>query len=93
MFLKIPLAVRCYSRGKREGKQMSRYKIVFTKRLCNDIGRQHNCVQAIIDVGLARSASRAAQAAQKRFERKRRIPDWQLAADAFEIKEENAAAH
>ena len=68
-------------------QKMAQYKVIFTKRLCNDIGHERNCVQAIIDVSLAKSASRAASAAQKRFQRTRRISDWQLAADAFEVTE------
>ncbi|HET9715783.1 MAG TPA: hypothetical protein VFP60_06320 [Pseudolabrys sp.] len=64
---------------------MTRYRIQFTKHLCNDIGEHRNCVQAVIDVRRAKTEARAVQAAQKRFERQRRIPHWEHGADAFEI--------
>lgn len=72
---------------------MAQYKIVFTKRVCNDIGQERNCVQAIIDVNRAKSPFRAAMAAQKRFQRARRIANWQLAADAFEVSDTSPSAH
>jgi hypothetical protein len=64
---------------------MSEYRVQFVKRLCNDVGLQRTCVQAVVDVRRSRSEERAIRAAQKRFERLKRIPDWTIYADRCEI--------
>jgi hypothetical protein len=64
---------------------MEQYKVRFMKRLCNDIGVQHNCLQASIDIHRAKSAERALRAAQQRFQRSRRTADWRIYADVCEI--------
>jgi hypothetical protein len=61
------------------------YRVQFTKRLCNDVGMQRDCVQGSIHVRRARTVERALQAAKKRFQRCKRTKDWRLYADAFEI--------
>ncbi len=64
---------------------MSEYRVQFLKRLCNDVGLQRMCVQAIVDVRRSRTEDRAIRAAQKRFERLKRTPDWTIYADRCEI--------
>ena len=66
---------------------MEQYRVRFMKRLCNDIGVQHNCLQASIDIHRAKSAERALRAAQQRFQRSRRTADWRIYADVCEITE------
>jgi hypothetical protein len=63
---------------------MQQYRVVFTKRLCNDVGVQRNCIQAIVSVRCSKSEERAIRAAQKRFERSKRIPHWSVYADNCE---------
>jgi hypothetical protein len=46
---------------------------------------QYDCVQAIVTIRRAKSQSRAVRAAQKRFERLRRLPHWDVGADAVTI--------
>jgi hypothetical protein len=64
---------------------MDQYRVEFYKRLCNHVGLERKCLQAIVDVHRAKSAQRALQAAQKRFERSRRNVDWRVYADVCEI--------
>jgi hypothetical protein len=64
---------------------MGQYRIRFIKRLCNDIGVQRNCLQATIKIRRAKDATRALRAAQRRFERLKRTPDWQVYADFCEL--------
>ncbi len=64
---------------------MQQYRVRFIKPLCNDVGLQRNCLQAIVDVHRAKSAERALQAAQKRFERSKRNAKWKVYADVCEI--------
>ncbi len=71
---------------------MHQYRVRFIKRLCNDVGVQRNCLQAIVDVHRARSAERALQTAQKRFERSRRNVNWKVYADVCEITSQDLPA-
>jgi P2-related tail formation protein len=64
---------------------MGQYRVRFTKRLCNDVGLERNCLQASIDIRRAKSPERALRAAQQRFQRSRRTADWRIYADACEI--------
>jgi F0F1-type ATP synthase delta subunit len=67
---------------------MGEYRVRFIKRLCNDVGLQRNCLQGLVDVRRAKTAERAVQAAQKRFERSKRISDWRVYADICEVAPE-----
>jgi hypothetical protein len=60
---------------------MQQYQVIFAKLLCNDVGLQRNCIQAIIDVRFAKTEERATRAAQKKFERLKRIRHWTAYAD------------
>ncbi len=71
---------------------MQHYRVFFVKRLCNDVGLQRDCVQAIVHVHRAKTPERALQAAQKRFERSRRIANWKVYADFCDIKLASAYA-
>ncbi len=71
---------------------MHHYRVRFIKRLCNDVGVQRNCLQAIVDVHHAKSAERALQTAQKRFERSKRKANWKLYADVCEITSQQLPA-
>jgi hypothetical protein len=59
------------------------YRVRFMKKICDDTGHQHNCVEGIVYVRRAKSMDRALKAAQLRFERMKRIPRWDLYADTF----------
>jgi hypothetical protein len=56
------------------------------KKICDDTGHQHNCVEGIVYVRRAKSTDRALKAAQRRFERMKKIPRWDLYADAFQLE-------
>ncbi len=72
---------------------MHQYRVEFFKRLCNDVGLQRNCLQAIVDVHRAKSAERALQAAQKRFERSKGANvDWRVYADVCEMTSQDLPA-
>ena len=64
---------------------MPRYRVRFIKNLCDDTGHQYKCVEGVVDIRRARDRERAVQAAQRRFERMKRIPRWTLYADTFEL--------
>lgn len=65
-----------------------RYRIRFIKYLCDDTGHQHKCVEGVIYVRCAKDEARAMGAAQRRFERLKKIPRWTLYADAMEVEVE-----
>lgn len=67
---------------------MARYRVRFFKILCDDTGHQHKCMEGVIDIRRARDQSRAVRAAQRRFERMKRISQWGLFADTFEVEAE-----
>jgi hypothetical protein len=73
---------------------MAHYRVRFIKRLCDDTGHQHKCVEGVVDIHRARDRDRAVQAAKRRFERIKRIPRWDLYADTFElaIEQEDSTA-
>lgn len=65
---------------------MDRYRVRFMKKLCDDSGHQHDCIEAIIHVRSAKNVDRALQAAKRRFERMKKIPRWDLYADTFQLE-------
>jgi hypothetical protein len=65
---------------------MMGYSIRFLKKLCDDSGHQHICVQGIVQVRKAKSLDRALEAAQRRFERMKKISRWDLYADTFQVE-------
>lgn len=65
---------------------MERYRALFLKTLCDPLGHPHKCVQAVVDIHHARSFDRALKAAQYRFQRHKKIPDWRLYADEVECE-------
>lgn len=68
-----------------EALEMSEYRVQFLKRLCNDVGLQRMCLQAVVDVRRSKSEDRAIRAAQRRFERLKRTRSWTVYADLCEI--------
>ena len=65
---------------------MVRYKVSFFKNLLSSDGHPFKCLQYVIRVDHARSRDRAILAAQRRFERLRRVPNWELYADMIELE-------
>ena len=59
--------------------------MTFFKNLVNSNGHQFKCPQGSIDIRRARSDKRALQAAQRRFERAKKIGNWTLYADVAEL--------
>ena len=66
---------------------MTCYRVTFFKDLLSSDGHQFRCPQATIEIRRARSADRAVQAAERRFERIRRKRDWKLCADCLELED------
>ncbi len=64
---------------------MAHYRVRFIKDICDDTGHSHHCVEGVVDIRSARDQARAVRAAQRRFERMKRIPRWNLYADRFEL--------
>jgi hypothetical protein len=64
---------------------MISYRVTFFKNLVNSNGHQFKCPQGSIDIRRARSDERALKAAQRRFERAKKIGDWTLYADVAEL--------
>jgi hypothetical protein len=60
--------------------------ITFFKYIRSSNGHEFKCVQEIIAIERAKSLDRAVEAAKRRFERRRHVPDWQLHADGFDVK-------
>jgi hypothetical protein len=44
------------------------------------------CLQLTIEIPDAKNTDRAIKAAKRHFERLRRVPDWTLHADTFEVE-------
>jgi hypothetical protein len=65
---------------------MPRYRVSFFKDLLNSDGHPFKCVQRVIEIHNARSADRAVQAAELRYERLHRVHDWMLHADCLELE-------
>jgi len=64
---------------------MTAYRVQFVKKLCDDSGHQHKCVQAEILVRLARTKARAVRAAELKFQRVKRVENWKTYADTVEV--------
>jgi hypothetical protein len=77
---------------KKRGRAMARYRVRFFKRLCDDTGHPHKCLEGVVDIRRARDSDRALRAAKRRFERVKRIPRWDMYADAIEIDFEQDGA-
>ena len=71
---------------------MSSHRIRFIKRLYDDTGHPHHCLQGVIDIRHARDAQRALEAAKIRFARMRKIRRWDTHAHNVEIHEIGARA-
>lgn len=65
---------------------MTLYKVRFFKNLVNSDGHPFGCLQRTIEIRRARSAARAVRAAERRYARLHRVPDWKLYADTFEVE-------
>jgi len=66
---------------------MKRYQVKFVKHLLSSDGHPFSSVQRVVEVRRAKSHARATRAAQRRFERSEKIPDWTLHADHCETVE------
>ena len=64
---------------------MTSYRVTFFKNLVNSNGHQFKCPQGAIDICRARSDMRALRAAQRRYERAKKIGNWTLYADVAEL--------
>ena len=65
---------------------MTSYRVTFFKNLANSNGRQFKCPQSTIEIQRARSPERALRAAERRFERSKKIGNWTLYADIAEME-------
>jgi DNA-binding response OmpR family regulator len=66
---------------------VSRYRVSFFKTLISSDGHCFRCLQQSIEIRRARNPDRAIEAAERRYERIHRVPDWRLFADALELQE------
>jgi hypothetical protein len=85
----VESAKRCvYRRSRRnmEIRAMRRYRVTFFKNLLSSDGHPFKCLQRVIEVRRARSIDRAVQAAERRYERLHRVPNWKLHADIIELE-------
>ena len=64
---------------------MPHYRVRFIKDICDDTGHSHRCVEGVVDIRSARDQARAVRAAQRRFERMKKIRRWNMYADRFEL--------
>jgi hypothetical protein len=65
---------------------MTIYKVSFFKTLLNSDGHRFKCLQRVILIHRAKSLDRAVQAAERRYSRSNRVPDWKLRADILELE-------
>ena len=65
---------------------MTSYRVTFFKNLLNSNGHEFKCQQGTIEIRRARSRKRALQAAQRRYERAKKIGNWTLYADVAELE-------
>jgi len=65
---------------------MSVYLVTFLKNILSSDGHQFKCLQQEIAIRRAKSIDRAVEAAERRFERIRDVPDWKLHADTLELE-------
>lgn len=69
-----------------ESPAMDCYRVTFFKHLLSSDGHPFKCVQRAIEIRRAKNADRAIAAAERRYERLHRVPDWKLYADCFEVE-------
>jgi hypothetical protein len=60
--------------------------VTFFKNLVNSNGHQFKCPQGTIEIQRARDLDRAFQAAERRYERTKKIGNWTLYADLAELE-------
>jgi hypothetical protein len=65
---------------------MTSYTVSFFKDLQSSDGHAFKCVQQVIEIHRAKSPDRAVRAAERRYERLHRVPNWKLYADTLELK-------
>jgi hypothetical protein len=65
---------------------MTSYRVTFFKNLVNSNGHQFKCPQGTIEIRRARGLDRAFQAAERRYERAKKIGNWTLYADVAEME-------
>jgi hypothetical protein len=65
---------------------MTSYRVTFFKNLVNSTGHQFKCPQGTIEIRRARNYHRAFQAAERRYERAKKIANWTLYADFAELE-------
>ena len=71
---------------------MTSYRVTFFKNLVNSNGHQFTCPQGTIEILRARNYRRAFQAAERRYERVKKIANWTLYADFAELETNEANA-
>jgi hypothetical protein len=64
---------------------MTSYRVTFFKNLVSSNGHQFTCPQGTIEILRARNYHRAFQAAERRYERAKKIANWTLYADFAEL--------
>ncbi|MGT2467473.1 hypothetical protein [Mesorhizobium sp.] len=65
---------------------MTSYRVTFFKNLVNSNGHQFKCPQGTVEIRRARNLDRAFQAAERRYERAKKICNWTLYADVAELE-------
>lgn len=65
---------------------MTSYRVTFFKNLVNSNGHQFKCPQGTVEIRRARSLDRAFRAAERRYERAKKICNWTLYADVAELE-------
>ena len=65
---------------------MNRYLVTFFKNVSSSDGHIFKCPQQRIEIRHAKSADRAIQAAERRYERLCKLADWKLHADTREVE-------
>src|SRR5215204_1149283 len=75
-----------FLRDKKGAAAMRRYRVTFFKNLLSSDGHLFKCLQQSIEIRRAKTVDRAVQAAERRYERICRVPDWKLHADTHELE-------
>ncbi|RWM04388.1 MAG: hypothetical protein E5X80_19750 [Mesorhizobium sp.] len=65
---------------------MTSYRVTFFKNLVNSSGHRFKCPQGTVEIRRARNLDRAFQAAERRYERQKKIGNWTLYADVAELE-------
>ena len=65
---------------------MSRYIVTFFKNLLSSDGHSFKCPQHSIEIRRAKSIDRAVEAAERRYARLCRLPNWTIHADTVEVE-------